>query len=200
MDGPPVSLVAPGCGFGGITQGGSSFASPYVAVVAWLRYLREMAQGQPVDTAAIVRELVFASSPVPGFGRIRSNGFFDAAQFMASSPVGQLVTKARVETLRDYSLKFTCAVTSGTARERTLQWEAAPMDAAISSFFVVVADNKPELWQRRVAKDDKLHTTTRRLCEVGAMTVTATPETGPPLLFTLKQFVDNVRVLTGPSQ
>ena len=199
-DGPPVSLVAPGCGFGGMTEGGSSFASPYVAVVAWLRYLREMAEGRPADTAAIVRELVFASHPVAGFTRIRSNGFFDAAQFMASSGVGQLRTKTGVVTLRAYSIEGACDVASGTPPRFSFKWEAPPMDTSISSFFLVDKDGKPELWRRRVAREDKLQATTKPVCVVREMSVTTTPETGTPRTFTLKQFADDVRVLTGPSQ
>jgi hypothetical protein len=79
----PVGLVAPGGGFTGshITpqQNGSSFASPYVAAVSWLKRLTD-------GVSAATMRNVLMDSVEPSFAfldPVASGGFFDGAAMLA---------------------------------------------------------------------------------------------------------------------
>lgn len=76
-----VSLIAPGCGYTTpplVPEDiGSSFASPYVAAVAWIRML------QGTQARSVKRALINASEPSSAVGqRVESGGLFDPALFL----------------------------------------------------------------------------------------------------------------------
>jgi hypothetical protein len=78
-----VSLVAPGCGFayGSLVpeDRGSSFATPYVAVSSWLKYLLD-----DVGVQDMRRWLILGSRPVPSQKEpVESQGKFDPARLLS---------------------------------------------------------------------------------------------------------------------
>jgi hypothetical protein len=104
-----VNLVAPGCGYTTAplvaADNGSSFASPYVATVAWIRML------QGVPAKALKRALITASQPLVSVGqRVESGGLFDPALLLLH-PGSHMVTPQGAF-LALSSLKFTMTYVS----------------------------------------------------------------------------------------
>jgi hypothetical protein len=198
--GPPVSLVATGCGFAGFSEKGSSFASPYVAAAAWLRYLYDVSGGVPVKPASIIRDLIAASQPVPTFvGNIRSGGFFDAAHFLAGPSTGHLVTKkGAAEPLRDFTLTPTCIENGSPVQGITYQMaQLSSQREAVSSVFVAPDEKKNvRLWRRRVSNSGE--TSVTPICLLRDLALT-TRTSGAPRTFTLSTFTTDVAFITGPT-
>ena len=106
-----VNLIAPGCGyqFGAIAPAdvGSSFASPYVAVAAWLLSLTDASL--PVDSTPraneIKRRLVLAAiAAPPNADRVQSGGVFDFARLFGQSATHYLDTQGHIVPLSSGSL------------------------------------------------------------------------------------------------
>ena len=146
-----VAVLGPGCGFqfGTLTpsERGSSFASPYVAMAAWLKYLLDS-----TDPRAMRRSLILASDLRPALDpAIQSSGLFDPARLLAYpgphfvTPAGTVVRLQSVESIEVSYLK----ADSESIRRR---WNSA--DPGASRTMVIAKDGSGfRLWIREVSSD-----------------------------------------------
>lgn len=133
--GPPVALVAPGCGFEGIAETGSSLAAPYVAAAVWARYLldRVTLATQP-SVRALLHDLQLASRPVPAQRElIESGGFLDPAHLFCQPSRPHLLRTAppRVDILKTFNMSVRC--TDGTTREYSFPLTVSPRHYTVTT-------------------------------------------------------------------
>jgi len=117
-----VSLVGPGCGFAyesiGAKDQGSSFASPYVGVAAWLKYLLD-----DVGVYEMRRWLILASRPVASQTHpVESRGVFDAARLLSfPSRAHYIDGQNRLVSLKAYDV--TVCIKPGDGESKRLKWK-----------------------------------------------------------------------------
>jgi len=146
-----VAVLGPGCGFqfGTLTpsERGSSFASPYVAMAAWLKYLLDS-----TDPRAMRRSLILASDLRPALDpAIQSSGLFDPARLLAY-PGPHFVTLAgtvvRLQSVESIEVSYL----KGDSETIRRQWSSA--DPRASRTMVVAKDGSGfRLWIREVSSD-----------------------------------------------
>jgi hypothetical protein len=199
--GPQVTLVAPGCGFPGMPDRGSSFASPYVAAVAWLRHLVDVATHEQRPLSYLIQDLAVASRPVAEYEHVRSGGFFDAAHLLARpSPAHLLLSDGTSVALQRFVVAANCATADGDVPQEFQSADPRLADAVSSFSAQKKPDGSFQLWKRRVGRDGV--STVSPACggqKLQGLSVEATTPAGERLKFALKAFAEQVVALTGPT-
>ena len=198
--GPPVALVAPGCGFQDIPDRGSSLASPYVAATVWSRYLLELATATVPEPPApvpepllkrLLHELVVASRPVPAqTDPIESGGVFDAAHFFvrAVRPHLAWADGTAIEVKR---LELTVSCASGP----TLNFRF-PDNGFSKNWSVAVypSGTQQGLWLREA--ESGVPPRIRRSCDIASFALKAVTEDGRELSWDATEFAKQVKWLS----
>ena len=187
---PPVSLVAPGCGFDGISETGSSLASPYVAAAVWTRFLLDaVISGTQPEVDNVLGDVLLASRPVPGQPvSISTGGFFDAALLFATPSAPHLLRRGReVEVVEEFQLAVSCA--DGSSRK-------FPFDGPPRRFTVTIHETPKgmSLWTRELTEKGTLQIDRR--CTIKELTFSARTDMGAPIKMAAPQFVKEVLHLT----
>ena len=199
--GPQVMLVAPGCGFPGMPDRGSSFASPYVAAVAWLRHLVDVATHEQRPLSSLIQDLAVASRPVADYEHVRSGGFFDAAHLLARPPPAHLLLSDGTSVaLQGFVVTATCAMAEGSAAQEFKSADPRLADAVSSFSAHKKPDGSFQLWKRRVGRDGVSMVSPACVGQkLLGLSVEVTTPAGQPRKFALTAFAEQVVALTGPT-
>jgi hypothetical protein len=203
--GSRVLLLAPGCGFPGIAEKGSSLASPYVAAAAWLRFLfDELESGERPSTIGLWRDLIAAAHPLPALKHpVESGGMFDPAMLLAGrQPRHSLLGRdGNVVPLRKFELVVTCN-DPADKRLRFKRTIRRPLgegaEAHIDTFALGRAGAADAFWHRQVVERGYVKVQPLPPCNnVHSVKFSAITATGKKLSFSkAKTFAENVALLT----
>jgi hypothetical protein len=184
-DGTRVPVLAPGCGFDGIDEEGSSLASPYVAAASWLRALLDAAEsGAPVATMNTWRLLLAATRPIPALSHsVESGGMFDAAMLVAPPATEQYLVMSdnTLVPIAEFRLDAVC-VADGVTFEQP--FTSAPIAFRMEArTFALYRDEQGEtfLWRREVPLRDYGRARSGRYCRLTDLEFRATPVNGSPI-------------------
>jgi hypothetical protein len=160
-----VSLLGPGCGYDplGLTDRGTSFASPYVAAAAWVKYLVD-----GTDPVLMPRILVAAASPVPGEANgVESRGVFDAARLLVQPSPHVVSTDGTIEYVSTPVLEASCHDDKG---HHALTF--APGTGMITNIVVYRRGSDYVLWQREIPFDASVETSFDADCVIDSLRFT----------------------------
>jgi hypothetical protein len=152
--GARVSLVAPGCGFDGITETGASLASPYVAAASWVRALLDQVElNRTFDPKSFWRELLGAIRPAPLTQSVESGGIFDAAMLVAPPESKHYVVRydKTVAPLSSLLIEYSCDLPGGGIRMPPIFGVPPAFQNDITSVAIYATeDGRAHLWKRTV--------------------------------------------------
>lgn len=169
--GARVPLLAPGCGFEGINEKGSSLASPYVAAASWLRTLLDQIESDVAFAPErFWRELVSATRPIPTLQHsVESGGMFDAAMLVAPPDSSHFLLKrdGSIVPLTDLRIDYLCKVPGGAGFSMPPIIGLPPsLQTETRSVAVYVTNGKTFLWQRTIPLDSFGRAISRTGCEL----------------------------------
>jgi hypothetical protein len=163
----PVALIAPGGGFSGdhITpqQAGSSFASPYVAAVSWLKRLADETSSKDMRTV-----LMDSVEPSPALlGTVASGGFFDGAAVLAfpgAMPPHYVDTAGMLHRLTAGELQIRFLAEGATSDEAIFpNFANSPQGSLLTLFPCADGSGQTCMWLRRTSKDTPISARVKKI-------------------------------------
>jgi hypothetical protein len=217
--GARVPLMAPGCGFEGIAEEGSSLASPYVAASAWFRALLDQVElNLAFSPQAFWRQMLNATQPIPTLDHaVESGGMFDAPMLVAPPRDAHFLLKRdrTIVPLQDFQIRYSCFIPRQDHPAEDLvagqPVNSAPLTRTVLMPPIFSVDDefqretttlsvywsglgKASLWQRTIPLKSFGRAVSGPICDLFDLTLDATAP-GGPIHFGLKQFQSEILFL-----
>jgi hypothetical protein len=200
--GARVRLLAPGCGFEGIADEGSSLATPYVAATTWLRVLLDrLESGASPAGEVLARELVSATRPIHTLERpVESGGMFDPAMLIAFPRTRHFLLRrdgTEVE-LSSYTAEADCQLVSGPVTVRFTNPPPELLDT-VATFALFRTDMGVFLWRRAIPASGFDRGSWKTLCEVKDFSFVANESSASPIRYPrgrMLDFINDVAFVT----
>jgi hypothetical protein len=178
--GPRVVLLAPGCGFQGVQESGSSLASPYVAAASWLRLLLDEVEGQKPAVADFWRELLMSTTPIPTLVYpVESGGMFDPVMLIAAPRADHFMVKRDGTIVELHKLQAVAECASADGTFPMLIPSEPPERQSVHSTYAVIATSKGTLlWRRTTPIRGRGRGKAETVCKLADLSFRATSSGG----------------------
>jgi hypothetical protein len=201
-NGARVRLVAPGCGFAGISEEGSSLAAPYVAAATWLRILLDtLDSGSRPASEELGRALLSATRPIHTLEHpIESGGMFDPAMLIAPPRAKHFLLKrdgTEIE-LIDFTAEATCKLATGPTKV-ILPSPPPGIQENIATYALFDTPAGVFLWMRGFPIKGSDRGSAKTMCEVADFSFSANESTASPIRYPsgrMRDFAKEVALFT----